>query len=115
MYASRTFAIVSSGAVLAAALLPAQQQPRAVIDPVRIMEARYEVAGPWWDPARGTPLAGPHRDHGADLVHELEHSILTGRGRRGRIHIRLTRFTESRRRRRQAVSLLDRRVISVDR
>ena len=50
-YAFRTFAIISSGAVLSAALLPAarvpaQQQPRAVIDPVRIMEARYEVAGP---------------------------------------------------------------------
>src|SRR5215510_14420277 len=43
--------------VLGTALLPAQQQPRAVIDPVRIMEARYEVATPWWDPARGIPLA----------------------------------------------------------
>ena len=43
--------------VLGAALLPAQQQPRGVIDPVRIMEARYEVATPWWDPARGIPLA----------------------------------------------------------
>src|SRR5881296_2255157 len=47
--------------VLGAALLPAQQQRRAVIDPVRMMEARYEVAGPWWDPARGTPLA-PSKD-----------------------------------------------------
>jgi cytochrome c peroxidase len=63
MYASRTFAIVASWAMLAlgAALLPAQQQPDAAIDPVRIMEARYEVAGPWWDPARGTPLA-PSKD-----------------------------------------------------
>ena len=43
--------------VLGTALLAAQQQPRAVIDPVRIMEARYEVATPWWDPARGIPLA----------------------------------------------------------
>jgi hypothetical protein len=43
--------------VLGTALLPAQQQPRAVIDPVRIIEARYEVATPWWDPARGIPLA----------------------------------------------------------
>src|SRR5499433_372873 len=42
--------------VLGTALLPAQQQPRAVIDPVRIMEARYEVATPWWDPSRGIPL-----------------------------------------------------------
>ena len=59
MYASRTFAIVASCAMLAlgAALLPAQQQPDAAIDPVRIIEARYEVASPWWDPARGTPLA----------------------------------------------------------
>jgi hypothetical protein len=63
MCAARTFAIVSSGAalVLGAALLPAQQQPRAVIDPVRIMEARYDVARPWWDPARGTPFA-PWKD-----------------------------------------------------
>src|SRR5438034_2126954 len=64
MYASRAFAIVSAGAMLvlgAVALLPAQQQPRAVIDPVRIMEARYEVARLWWDPARGNPLA-PSKD-----------------------------------------------------
>jgi hypothetical protein len=47
--------------VLAAALLRAQQQPRAVIDPVRIMEARYEVDRPWWDPERGTPFA-PSKD-----------------------------------------------------
>ena len=48
MYASRTFAIVASCAMLAlgAALLPAQQQPDAAIDPVRIIEARYEVASP---------------------------------------------------------------------
>src|SRR5215510_2591779 len=43
------------------ALLAAQHPPRAVIDPVRIMEARYEVDRPWWDPARGTPLA-PSKD-----------------------------------------------------
>ena len=64
MYASRAFAIVSAGAMLvlgAVALLPAQQQPRAVIDPVRIMEARYEVARLWWDPARGNSLA-PSKD-----------------------------------------------------
>jgi len=63
MYASRTFAIVASCAMLAlgAALLPAQQQPDAAIDPVRIIEARYEVTGPWWDPGRGTPLA-PSKD-----------------------------------------------------
>jgi hypothetical protein len=42
--------------VLSGALLPAQHQPHAVIDPIRIMEARYDVARPWWDPARGTPL-----------------------------------------------------------
>src|SRR6516165_4856959 len=42
--------------VLGATLLTAQQQPRAVIDPIRTMEARYEVPLPWWDPNRGTPL-----------------------------------------------------------
>ena len=62
MYAFRTFAIVSSAAILAlGAALPAQQKPDAVIDPVRIMEARYDVARPWWDPGRGTPLA-PSKD-----------------------------------------------------
>src|SRR5215831_12549414 len=44
--------LVLGGALLAAA----QQQPRAVIDPIRILEARYDVARPWWDPARGIPL-----------------------------------------------------------
>src|SRR6266568_427112 len=64
MYASRTFAIVSAAVMLmfAAALLPSQQQqPRAVIDLGRILEARYEVTRPWWDPARGIPLA-PSKD-----------------------------------------------------
>jgi hypothetical protein len=46
-----------AAALALAALLHAQQQPHAVIDPVRTLEARYEVARPWWDPARGTPLA----------------------------------------------------------
>jgi len=47
---------------LGAALLPAQQQqPRAVIDLGRILEARYEGTRPWWDPARGIPLA-PSKD-----------------------------------------------------
>src|SRR5437867_7455451 len=66
MYASRTFAIVSAAAMLmlAAALLPAQQQqPRAVIDLGRMLEARYEATRPWWDPARGNPLA-PSKDFG---------------------------------------------------
>src|SRR5947207_2765133 len=59
MLAFRTIAIVSSGAVLAlgVALLSAQQEPHAVIDPVKVLEARYEVATPWWDPARRTSLA----------------------------------------------------------
>ena len=53
----------SSGAALAlGALLSAQQEPHAVIDPVRILETRYEVASPWWDPARGMPLA-PSKDY----------------------------------------------------
>jgi hypothetical protein len=53
MLLSRTFAV----AVCAAVLLSGQQppEPHAVIDPVRLVESRYE-AMPWWDPARGTPL-----------------------------------------------------------
>ncbi len=46
---------------LGGALLLAQQQPRAVIDLGRILEARYEDTRPWWDPARGAPLA-PSKD-----------------------------------------------------
>ena len=38
-----------------APLLSAQQQPRVPPDP-RALEARYELAYPWWDPNRGTPL-----------------------------------------------------------
>ena len=48
--------------VLGATLLTAQQQPRAVIDPIRTMEARYEVTRPWWDAARGAPLP-PSKDY----------------------------------------------------
>src|SRR5258708_9589416 len=40
-----------------AALRSDNQRPHAVIDPVRTLEARYEVATPWWDPARRTSLA----------------------------------------------------------
>src|SRR6516164_4695659 len=39
----------------ASALLFAQPQPRAAPDS-RILETRYELAYPWWDPNRGTPL-----------------------------------------------------------
>jgi hypothetical protein len=57
---------VCSAAVLvmaaAAALLRAQQQPRPVIDYSRILESRYETTRPWWDPARGIPLA-PSKDY----------------------------------------------------
>jgi hypothetical protein len=42
---------------LGGALLLAQQQPRAVIDLGRVLETRYEDTRPWWDPARGAPLA----------------------------------------------------------
>jgi hypothetical protein len=65
MSAPRMFAIVSSGAVLAlgAALLAAQQQPRVAPDPVRALEARYELTYPWWEPNRGTPLP-PSKDFG---------------------------------------------------
>jgi hypothetical protein len=56
-------AIVSAGLILAlgGALLLAQQQPRAVIDLGRVLETRYEDTRPWWDPARGAPLA-PSKD-----------------------------------------------------
>ncbi|PWT98524.1 MAG: hypothetical protein C5B51_28940 [Terriglobia bacterium] len=57
MRAAPIFAIVSSGAVLGlgAALLFAQQQPRAAPDS-RVLETRYEIGYPWWDASRGTPL-----------------------------------------------------------
>jgi hypothetical protein len=48
--------------MLCAAMLPAQQQPRPVIDYSRILESRYETTRPWWDPARGIPLA-PSKDY----------------------------------------------------
>lgn len=40
---------------LAAPLLSTQAQPRAAPDP-RALESRYELAYPWWDANRGTPL-----------------------------------------------------------
>src|SRR5579872_5165491 len=53
----RRFAIVSSTVVLGVAvpLLFAQPQPGASPDP-RLLESRYELAYPWWDANRGTPL-----------------------------------------------------------
>jgi hypothetical protein len=58
MFASRAFAVVAFGAVLAmgAVLLSAQQQLHVAPDPVRALEARYDVTYPWWDANRGTPL-----------------------------------------------------------
>ena len=41
--------------LLAASALPAQQPPRGTPD-ARALEARYELAYPWWEPNRGTPL-----------------------------------------------------------
>ena len=41
--------------LLAAALLSAQQQPHTAPD-TRVLEARYELAYPWWDVNRGLPL-----------------------------------------------------------
>ena len=57
MSTSRTFGIVSSAAVLvlAASLLSAQPQSRVAPD-ARALEARYELAYPWWEANRGTPL-----------------------------------------------------------
>jgi len=40
---------------LAANLLSAQQQPRVAPDS-RVLETRYDLAYPWWDVTRGTPL-----------------------------------------------------------
>jgi len=53
----RTVLIVSSTAVLvlAASTLLAQQTPREAPD-ARILETRYEIAYPWWDGTRATPL-----------------------------------------------------------
>jgi hypothetical protein len=80
--------------VLGAALLSAQQEPRAVIDPVRIMEARYEITRPWWDPARGTPLAASkdYEDSSGQLrllnksgeVQTKDHPFFTPLGSNGR-------------------------------
>jgi hypothetical protein len=49
-------------AVLGSALLRAQEQPRPATDYNRILEMRYETTRPWWNPARGTPLA-PSKDY----------------------------------------------------
>ena len=50
MLACRTLVIVAATAVLVA-----QPQARAVPDS-RVLETRYELAYPWWDASRGTPL-----------------------------------------------------------
>jgi cytochrome c peroxidase len=57
MLAPRSFGVVSLTAalVLAAHLLSAQQQPGGPPDS-RILETRYELAYPWWNPARGATL-----------------------------------------------------------
>jgi hypothetical protein len=56
MAATRTLAIVSATVLVSAAAgLSAQQQNRGTPDP-RALEARYELAYPWWEPNRGTPL-----------------------------------------------------------
>jgi hypothetical protein len=57
MSASRTFVVVSSTAVLAmAALVLSAQQPPRVAPDSRVLETRYQLAYPWWDPNRGLPL-----------------------------------------------------------
>jgi cytochrome c peroxidase len=57
MSTSRTFVMVPATAVLVLAvpLLSAQPLPRVPPD-ARALEARYELAYPWWDANRGTPL-----------------------------------------------------------
>jgi cytochrome c peroxidase len=54
---ARGFAVVIATAVLVAAVTPlsAQQQPRVPPD-ARVLEARYELAYPWWDASRAAPL-----------------------------------------------------------
>jgi hypothetical protein len=80
--------------VLSAALLHAQQQPRAVIDPIRTLETRYEVTQPWWDSARGAPLAASkdYEDPSGQLrllnksgeVQTKDHPFFTPLGSNGR-------------------------------
>ncbi len=57
MLAPRRLGIVSSTAVLVstASVLCAQQQSRVAPD-ARTLETRYELAYPWWNANRGTPL-----------------------------------------------------------
>ncbi len=65
MSAPRILAIVCFVVILvfAAMLLDAQQQPRVPPDPVRFLDARYEITYPWWEPNRGTPLTAS-KDYG---------------------------------------------------
>ena len=59
----RTFAVISSGAVLTlSVVLHGQQDEPIPPDAVRALELRYEVSGPWWDSTRSSPLA-PVKDY----------------------------------------------------
>jgi cytochrome c peroxidase len=78
---------------LAAPLLSAQQQSRVPPDP-RTLEARYDLAYPWWDANRGTPLP-PSKTFGdpsgqlrllntSGAVETKEHPFFTPLGSNGR-------------------------------
>ena len=95
MSASRTFALALTGAALLCALrLGAQQEPpRAVIDPTRAFEARYDLY-PWWDPNRSLPFPSS-KDFGdpsgqlriinkSGVVETTDHPFFTPLGSNGR-------------------------------
>ena len=79
---------------LCAALLPAQAPPRATPEASRALDARYDLAYPWWNPNRGTPL--PASKNFADASGELRlvnksgaietkgHAFFTALGSNGR-------------------------------
>src|SRR5437762_11621716 len=79
---------------LGAAVLAAQQQPRPPIDYSRFLETRYETTRPWWDSARGIPLASSkdYDDPSGQLrllnksgeVETKDHAFFTPLGSNGR-------------------------------
>jgi hypothetical protein len=87
----RAYAIVS---VMAAALLPAQPPPHVAPDPARVLETRYELTYPWWEPGRGVPLPAS-KDFGdpagqlrllnkSGAVETKDHPFFTALGANGR-------------------------------
>jgi hypothetical protein len=79
---------------LCAALLFAQQQPRATPDAARDLGARYDLAYPWWDPGRGAPIPA-YKDFGdasgqlrlvnkSGAIETKGHAFFTSLGTNGR-------------------------------